>query len=298
MISLCCFESAAKHLSFTRASEELFMTQSAVSRQIKKLEQSLGCELFERVKQRLKLTQAGSDYAAQVSQILEQLELQTAKLRKKISGRLVVGVEDALTTRWLIPKLHDFQRLYPEIETEIITDVHQLYTQRDGYDIGILCGDGKWPEMQSQFLMPENLVAICSPSLFERYGPVVSPIDVLNYPFIHQTARPSTTRYWLHEAGLSPEQIDALPGLRLEHFRLVVDAAMQGLGLSVVPRYFIEDELNRGVLVMACSQALSCSDNYYVVHHESRQLDPQINVFAQWLLSWGGSARPAGQLVD
>jgi LysR family glycine cleavage system transcriptional activator len=109
MVALSCFEAAAKHQSFTKAAEELCLTQSAVSRQVKKLEQLLGCVLFDRVKQRLYLSKAGKQYQREVSQSLTQLESATNTLRKKISGRLQIGIECAMTIHWLIPKLTDFQ---------------------------------------------------------------------------------------------------------------------------------------------------------------------------------------------
>ncbi|MFT5722787.1 MAG: LysR family glycine cleavage system transcriptional activator [Motiliproteus sp.] len=288
MIALNCFEVSARHLSFTKAGDELCLSQSAVSRQIKKLEQFLGCILFERVKQRLYLTDSGKEYFDKVSDILEQLQVATRNMSKSVSGRLRVGVEDALTTRWLIPKLHDFQLHFPDIETEIITDLHQLYSLREGYDVGVLCGDGQWPELKSEYLMPEELVAICTPELLEKYGAVENIKDVLKYPLIHHTASTSGTKYWLCAAGLTETAIEGLHGLRFEHFRLLVDAAMQGLGLTVVPRYFVAAELAKGQLVLANKKALHCDDNYYVVTPKNRTDDPKVQVFANWLLGWRG----------
>jgi LysR family glycine cleavage system transcriptional activator len=290
IIALKCFEASARHLSFTKAANELYLSQSAVSRQIKKLEQLLGCMLFERIKQRLVLTDAGTEYADKISDILKQLHVATSDIRNNVSGRIRVGVEDALTTRWLIPKLIDFQKIFPDIETEILSDLQQLYIQREGYDVGILCGDGRWPDLDSQYLMPEELVAICTPELLKKYGPIQDIKNVLNYPLIHHTANPSGTKYWLETAGLTEAEIEALPGLRFEHFRLLVDAAEQGLGLTIVPRYFISVELNRGSLALASKKSLVCNDNYYVVTPKSRAPDPKVQALTTWLLEWGAKS--------
>lgn len=172
IISLNCFEVAARTESFTKAAEELCLTQSAVSRQIKNLEEFVGCLLFERVKQRLYLTDIGKKYEQEVKVILQQLEVATSDLSKNISGRLVIGIEDSLTITWLIPKLSDFKNKFPGIEVETMTELHQLYVKREGFDVGIIYGDGNWPECNAEYLMDEHLVAVCSPELYKQYGPV------------------------------------------------------------------------------------------------------------------------------
>lgn len=286
MTALSCFEAAAKHQSFTKAAEELCLTQSAVSRQIKTLEQALGCALFDRVKQRLYLSNAGKQYQREVSQSLTQLEIATNALRKKLSGRLQIGIESAMTTHWLIPKLTDFQQHFPEIETDIITETQQLYEQRSGYDVGILYGDGRWPEFTSQRLMSEEFVAVCSPSLLMQYGKIENLKDVLNYPFLHHATSPSSSEYWLQQAGLCEQEIKALPGMRFAQFQLLIDAAIHGLGVAIVPSYLIFEELKKGVLVCARETRLKSKDSYYMVIQKNKIDDNKVQAFSQWLLKW------------
>lgn len=292
IISLSCFTEAAKYLSFTRAAQELCITQSAVSLQIKKLEQQLGCVLFNRVKQRLHLTDAGKLYAREVVVILNQLEQATHNLHSQISGRLLLGFEDSLTTCWLIPKLHDFQQRYPDIQTEIMSDLNQLYEQQTGFDVGVLYGSGQWTGFSAQYLMAEEFVAVCSPSLKDKFGQIEHLSGVLNYPFLHHTAQPSSSDYWLKAAGFNQQQISALPGQRFEHFKSLVDAAKHGLGLSILPKYFVLEELDNATLVLAFEKSLISKDSYYVVTSELKKHDLKIQLFVQWLLSWKTAALP------
>ena len=284
--ALRCFESAAKHESFTQAAEELYLTQSAVSRQIKKLEDMLGCPLFDRVKQRLYLTDAGKEYEQKVCHILEQLEAATTSIRKKIKGRLRIGIEDSLMTHWLIPKLNDLQQQFPDIETEFISNLHLLYDLHEGFDIGILMGDGTWPDLEAHFLMPEKLVAICTPELLDKFGPVTRMKDVLNYPFLHHTATSSGTVMWLNEAGLSEQEIQDVRGPRFGNFKLLVKAAKEGLGLTIAPEFLVAGSVRRNELVMPFAEPMICNDNYYVVIPNNLVHDHKIQAFSKWLLSW------------
>lgn len=284
--ALRCFESAAKHESFTQAAEELCLTQSAVSRQIKKLEDMLGCTLFERVKQRLYLTDAGKEYEQKISPILEQLEAATTSIRKKIKGRLRIGIEDSLMTHWMIPKLNDLQQQFPDMETEFISNLHMLYDLHEGFDIGILMGDGQWPDLKAQYLMPEYLVAICTPELLEKYGPVTDMRDVLNYPFLHHTATSSGTVMWLTEAGLTEQETQSLSGPRFGNFKLLVKAAKEGLGLTIAPKYLVQGSIRRNELVTPFPEPMTCSESYFIVTPKSMVHNHKVEAFSEWLLSW------------
>ncbi|MCY1264701.1 Glycine cleavage system transcriptional activator [compost metagenome] len=288
MISLSCFAAFARHMSVTRAAEELNLTQSAVSRQIKNLEDMLGCPLVEKVRQRLLLTDQGREYVQEVSLLLDQLEAATMRVRSSHSGRLRVGAEPSFTTRWLLPKLKEYARLNPEIELEIMNDLRRLYDRHEGYDVGILYGDGDWPEFDARLLMEGEMVAVCTPDLLERFGPIVERRDILRYPLLHHSSltslTKSSTQLWLHSAGLSAKEIEALPGQRLEHFQFVLDAALHGLGATVLPRFFVDREVKDGHLVVACQQPLVAGKYYVVIPKQSR--DPKLRRFADWLLQW------------
>ncbi|MFT7009350.1 MAG: LysR family glycine cleavage system transcriptional activator [Colwellia sp.] len=285
-ISLNCFEVAARTESFTKAAEELCLTQSAVSRQVKNLEEFIGCLLFERVKQRLYLTDVGKVYEQKIKEILHQLESVTQDISKNISGRLIIGVEDSLTIAWLIPKLNDFKNKFPDIEVEIMTDLNKLYVKREGFDVGIIYGDADWPECKAQYLMDEHLVAVCTPKLYEKYGEVHELKDVLNYPFLQHTAHISSTVEWLTAAGFTQQEVDKIPGARFERLRLLVEAAEHGLGIAIVPYYQVSNHLSENKLVLARKEHFKCKDAYYVVSHKTKARDLKIQEFSNWLLKW------------
>lgn len=289
MISLTCFAAFARHMSVTRAAEELSLTQSAVSRQIKNLEDLLGRPLVEKVRQRLLLTEYGRRYVEEISPLLDQLEAATQRISASSSGRLRVGAEPSLTTRWLLPKLKAYGQLHPEIELQVINDLHRLYGLLESFDLAILFGDGHWPGFEAKRLMGGEMVAVCTAELLQRHGPVVQRRDILRYPLLHHSALAdqgkSSTQIWLLSAGLSPREIDALPGQRLEHFQFVLDAALHGLGITVLPRYFVAPEVEAGRLVIASREPLECGDYYLVVPAGCR--DAKVRAFADWLLAGG-----------
>lgn len=290
MIALCCFEATARHLSVTLAAEELSLTQSAVSRQVKNLEEMLGCELFHRVRQRLQLTDTGRSYGQEVSLLLNQLKAVTRLARGGPGGKLHIGVEPSFSTRWLLPKLGGFTAHYPKIEVELMNDLRRLYEGHEGFDIGILYGDGNWPGFNSHFLIQGELLAVCTPDLLKHYGPIVELADILRYPILHHDTRAafsqlSSTWLWLHAAGLSDNDIEALPGQHFEHFRFVLDAALHNLGASVLPAYLVGQELSDGRLVAASQKALICGA-YYVVIRQQRAQDPDVRALADFLLQF------------
>ncbi|WP_317663032.1 LysR substrate-binding domain-containing protein [Pseudomonas sp. KU43P] len=288
MISLCCFSAFARYMSVTRAAEELNLTQSAVSRQIKNLEDMLGCPLVEKVRQRLLLTDKGREYVQEVALLLDQLEAATLRVSSSHSRRLRVGAEPSFTTRWLLPKLKSYAREHPEVELEIMNDLRRLYDRYEGYDVGILYGDGNWAEFDSRLLMEGEMVAVCTPDLLERFGPIIERRDILRYPLLHHSSltglTKSSTQLWLHHAGLSAKEIEALPGQRLEHFQFVLDAALHGLGVTVLPRFFVEREVCEGLLVLACQEAL-VAGRYYVVWPKQNN-DAKVKHLVDWLLQW------------
>ncbi|WP_223835233.1 LysR substrate-binding domain-containing protein [Pseudomonas sp. JM0905a] len=286
MISLTCFAAFARHMSVTRAAEELSLTQGAVSRQIKNLEDLLGRPLVEKVRQRLLLTEYGRRYVEEISPLLDQLEAATQRISTTNAGRLRIGAEPSLTTRWLLPKLKAYGQLHPEIELQVMNDLHRLYGLLEGFDLAILFGDGHWPGFQARRLMGGEMVAVCTAELLQRHGPLVQPRHILRYPLLHHSALAeqgkSSTQIWLQSAGLSPREIDALPGQRLEHFQFVLDAALHGLGITVLPRYFVAPEVEAGRLVIASQEPLECGDYYLVVPEGCR--DAKVRAFADWLL--------------
>lgn len=282
--ALQCFDAVAELLSVTRASQRLNMTQSAVSRQIAGLEAGLEVQLFRREKQRLFLTERGRAYWEEVRELLRRLHNASQKLQGKVSGRVRLGVEPALASRWLVPRLSAFKQRHPELDIELLTDMETLYHEPDSYDIAILYGLGDWPDLDAEFLMADTLVAVCAPSLLAQFGQINQRRDALRFPLLHHTSKPSSSGAWLRAAGLAEHEIDALPGSRLQSFSLIEQVAAQGLGLAILPDYFVAAEIQEGKLVLACEESLPCEERYFVVRPKRQGEDLAVGAVKQWLL--------------
>lgn len=287
-IALCCFEATARHMSVTQAAEELSLTQSAVSRQIRKLEASLGCQLFRRVKQRLVLTESGRCYAQDIAPLLERLAIVTREVRRDYAKPLQVGAEPSFTTRWLLPRMEAFADSYPGFDIEYFGDLDQLYVTQEGFDIGILYGQGRWSGFVTQLLLPCELVAVCTPSLREHHGVITHPRQLQDYPLLCHVPKASpvhlsSTYLWFHAAGLSDEEVAALPGQRFEHFQFVLDAALHGMGAAVLPRYFVAHELAQGRLAEVSQTPLICGAYYLAIRHTCIG-DSRVQAFVDWLM--------------
>lgn len=287
-IALSCFASTARHLSVTLAAQELCLTQSAVSRQIKRLEEQLECILFLRVKQRLVLTEAGEEYAAQVIKYLSLLNGATAQLKSARKKQLRVGAEPSLTTRWLLPLLTGFQQKYPDVELDFATDVKNLYGAKLGFDIAILYGEGHWQGFECEFLLRPQMFAVCAPELLKKHGKIVQKADILRYPFLHHMAPDtpsdlSATQQWLKSVGLNNSEMAALSSQQYEHFQFLLDAALHGLGITVLPGYLIQIELDSGRLVKA-SETPMITDSYYIAIRKDARDNVNCQRFKTWLL--------------
>ncbi len=285
--ALQCFDASARHLSFTKAADELALTQSAVSRQIKKLEEFLACPLFERVKQRLQLTEVGEVYAKDIREVLDRAEAATLRITLGQSTPLQIGAEPAIAGRWLIPKLGALQESHPDIEIDLITDMAALYGEGSSrvYDLAILYGDGEWPDMNSELLMEDELVAVISPKLLADAKPAAEHEGILNWSLLHHTGVLSSSISWLRHAGLSDLEIEQLPGQRFENFQLLLQAALQGMGVAILPKYFVSEELLDARLLKACEKTLLCPQSYYVVTPKALSGQSAVQGVAEWLIS-------------
>lgn len=282
--ALQCFDAVAEQLSVTRASVSLNMTQSAVSRQISSLESGLSVQLFRREKQRLYLTDKGRGYWQEVRELLRRLHDAGQRAQGKISGRIRLGLEPALASRWLVPRLPALKTRHPELDIQLLTDLDKLYQEHDSYDIGILYGLGDWPDLDAKPLMSDSLVAVCAPELLQQFGVIKRWEDALRYPLLHHTSAPSSSGAWLAAAGLSEVEAEALPGSRLGSFSLLAQVAAQGLGLAILPDYFVATDLQEGRLVLACEESLPCEDRYFVVTPKGRWQDLGAQAVQRWLL--------------
>lgn len=295
--SLICFESAAKHASYTHASQELFITQSAVSRQIQQLEEYLGVMLFSRTRHGVDLTEAGKQYAKSIKPFLQGIEKSTSDImmHKGLGGTLKLGVVPTFATRWLLPKLHKLNAQHPEITVHLETSTKPFLFNENVFNAAIFAGTQQqiehWPGIQAHYLMDEEVVPVCSPKLIESNFPLAEMTDdhsfnlsdeeLLQLPLLQQTTRPSIWQEWFQAHQLQhPKPFD---GQRHELFSMLSVAASHGMGMALIPQMLIEAELRKKELVIASNKKLHGSRKYYLVH--SRQdSSPQIQKFVDWVL--------------
>jgi len=281
--ALSCFEQTARFGSASRAAEELYLTQSAVSRQIQGLETWLGCKLFAREKQRLALTPEGESYLQSIRPALDQLESATLTLLSggSESGVLTLAAPPTFGSRCLIPLLPEFRTTHPEIAINFISRIGMPDFDREQIDIAVLFGEGQWSELDAHILHGEEMVPICSPQLVAHLERPPQPDDLRNFPLLHIATRPRGWADWLSASGLS--DIDGENGPKFEHFTMAMQAAAAGLGVALLPTFAIKDELASGRIIAPFGQPKASPFHYYACCPKSRARLPKIRAFMNWL---------------
>ncbi|MDO8449637.1 MAG: LysR substrate-binding domain-containing protein [Rhodoferax sp.] len=284
--ALACFDAAARHESYTRAAQELALTQSAVSRQITALEEFLGLALFRRTRHGVALTERGAEYALQVAPRLQGLEQDTLDVMSTQGrgGSIHLAAVPTFATRWLIPRLPDLNALHPEITVHIETRTRPFMFADTPFDAALYSGTtaqvSNWAGTRSVQLLAEDVVPVCS-ARFLGAQKTLTPQAIAQLPLLQQSTRPDGWRQWFEVAGV-PAPL-ALSGPRYELFSMTAAAAAHGLGLALVPRLLIEAELARGELVVACQQPLRGERAYYLVTPERGDERPVMKNFRAWL---------------
>jgi DNA-binding transcriptional LysR family regulator len=293
--ALICFEAAARHESYTRAGQELSLTQGAVSRQIAALEEFVGVVLFRRTRHGVALTDSGRDYARQIARRLDGLELDTLNVmaRQAAGGSLALAAVATFATRWLIPRLPDLARRHPQITVNIETRTRPFLFSDDGFDAALYAGTpeqvNNWPGTGAVLLMHEEVVPVCSASLLGRRKRL-APQELATLPLLQQSTRPDGWRQWFEAMGVTSANWQSGP--RFELFSMTTMAAAHGLGVALAPRLLVEDDLARGDLVVACDRPHSGGRGYYLVSPARRDPPAALAVFRDWLLEQAGANAP------
>lgn len=280
--ALKAFEAAARHESFTRAAEELCVTQGAVSHQVKALEAELAIKLFNRERQRLIITEAGRDYLAVVRDALDRIAVGTERLlQRQSAGVLTVSTSPDFAAKWLVHRLGHFAEAHGSIDLRVSATMHHVDFAREDVDMAVRHGDGNWPGLDAVQLSSEQLFAICSPKLLagRRSG---KPADILKFPLIHLDSRADWTK-WLRVAGISDENVRHGPVLN--RASMVIDAAINGQGIALARTTLAAWDLINGRLVRPFAEALRLSKTYWVVCPKATSSVPKIVTFRDWLLA-------------
>jgi DNA-binding transcriptional LysR family regulator len=295
--ALACFDAAARHQSYTRAAQELALTQGAVSRQLTALEEFLGVPLFKRTRHGVALTSSGRDYAQQVAERLAALEQDTLDVMST-QGRgsvLELAAIPTFATRWLIPRLPALKARHPEITVHIDTRTRPFLFADTRFDAALYAGTPEqvahWAGTQAAKLLDEDVLPMCTPAWLKGQSKL-SPQAIADLPLLQQSTRPLAWRQWFEAQGVAAPQ--ALAGPRFELFSMTAAAAVHGMGLALVPRLLVSDELARGELVVACPQPLAGARAYYLVLPEGNDNPPVTQLFKDWLLELLHTDAPGG----
>ncbi|GGY16078.1 LysR family transcriptional regulator [Massilia dura] len=291
-LALSAFESAARHQSFTKAADELAVTQSAVCRQIGALEDFLGVKLFRRSRRGVALTEAGLAYSRKVTARLDDVERDTLELMATggSGGTLELGVVPTFATKWLLPRLPDFLARHPGITVNLSSRTRPFLFDDTPLDAAIHAGETVWPGTEGIFLMHEDLVAVCSP---DRRVELAGAADWNGQPLLQISTRPYLWRDWFHSLGMASER--DMAGPRFELFSMVAEGAVHGMGIGLLPRLLIEDELARGTLVQVTSHVYRSDRCYRLLYPESKAGYPPLQAFREWLARLAAEGPAAGK---
>lgn len=282
--SLVAFECAARHESFSRAAEELHLTQGAISRQIRALEELVGVPLFDRVRQRVVLSEAGRAYLVDVRRTLGELGEATHRVMgfAGTRGVLDLAVLPTFGARWLTPRLPRFLGAHPEVTINMAARIEPFDFALDAFDAAIHVGQPVWAGGVLAHLMDEEVAPVADPGFAARWD-VAAPRDLERAPLLHQSTRPTAWADWFAAVGVTTEA--AWRGPRFDQFSMVSEAAAAGMGAALVPRFLVEEELSLGRLVVLFPVPLATRSAYYLVRPENEGRSALLRAFEEWLIA-------------
>jgi len=280
--ALRVFESAARHESFASAAKELFISASAVSHQVKLLEDYLGSALFSRNRRKVMLTPVGERYYRSVRQSLNELEVATQHLISSDESDMVtLSVAPNFLVRWLMPRMQYFQEKYPDVELQISASMGLVDFNNNNVDMAIYFGHGDWHDIDMHFLTHVHLVPMCSQKLLNR-KPLNDPEDLRNHTLIHVSKRMYEWPEWFELANVEYKGLKK--GLKLSNGQLATAAAQEGLGVALANSTLSSNELKQGKLVMPFDIFLNTQKSYYLVSQKGKPLNYGMKVFKDWLM--------------
>jgi LysR family transcriptional regulator, glycine cleavage system transcriptional activator len=281
--ALKAFEAAARHESFTRAAEELCVTQGAVSHQVKALEAELGLKLFNRQRQKLVITESGRSYLAIVRDALDRIADGTEQLlRRQNSGVLTVSTSPNFAAKWLVHRLSRFAQAHPAIDLRVSASLHHVDFAREDIDVAIRHGNGNEPGLHVLRLCVEEIFPVCSPKLLKGKGALRMPTDLRHAVLLHVNDRQDWRR-WLDAANV--DGIDLARGPLLNQASMAIDAAVDAQGVSLARTALAAWDLIGGRLVRPFSLALQVPYAYWIVCSKTAAKLPKIVAFTEWLLA-------------
>lgn len=306
LLAVRAFEAAARHMSFSRAADELNVTQSAVSRQIKVLEDFLGQALFVRMTRRVELTPYGHTFHAAATAGLDIIAKATAQARPQARSLLKISLPQSLASLWLMPRLSSFTETYPHIDVRVFTSMHPADFAHEDIDVAIRLGrlPGKrytrlqprvphelvrdWQGVSAFYLWDEVLTPVLSRKLLSQSAPLRTPADLQHYKLLHVALRPDAWTDWFRTQGVAYRGGDSM---EFGHFFMTLEATRRCSGVALAPKLFIDHMESHDELVCPFPSEIKSAGEYYFLCRESQANEKNIRLFRKWLLAQGDQHR-------
>lgn len=280
--ALRAFEAGARHLSFTRAAAELNVTQTAISHQVRLLEEHLQVRLFRRLTRRLELTPAGRLLLPGLSEGFERLAEAIALVEQRGDERvLTVSLTPSFGSKWLVGRLPRFWRSHCDIELRLHHTMDLVQFGRDEADMAVRYGSGQWPGLTAEYLLSDDLVPVCSPALLERGPKLEKPSDLVHHTLLHEEDYENWSQ-WLTVAGA--EGVEPRRGPVVDDGWVLLQLAINGEGVALGSLALIADDLAAGRLVCPFDMTLSTGGAYHVVYPQGALNNTKVRAFRDWLM--------------
>ena len=286
--SLRAFEASARHLSFVKAAEELYVTPAAISHQVKRLEEYLGVRLFRRLPRGLLLAETGQVLLSELREVFLRLDKAMERVLESDSrGALTISVAPMFAVKWLVPRLQRFDALHPDIDVRMSSSLGVIDFQRDAFDAAVRLGRGEYPGLEVVKLFDEYVTPMCSPRLLEGEHPLRKPDDLGGHMLLHDDSldfEPGAPKWdtWLKATGA--KTVDPTRGPHFSHPDHSLQAAIDGAGVVLGWRYLAAPDLAAGRLIAPFDLALPLGLGFYLVYPEVHANQPKIARFREWLL--------------
>ncbi len=282
------FEAVGRRLSFTVAADELCLTQSAVSRQIKSLEEDLGQTLFHRRHRAIELSSEGRRLFEAVTRGLDEISQCIAELRASTdTPQITVAASVAFSYYWLMPRLERFSERYPEIDLRVLATDQKVDLTQQGADIAVLHGDGNWEGVDARFLFGERVYPICSPVYLQQHQELQRPSDLLDQTLLHLDGGGTIWgsvdwQTWLVQQGVTGQPIRR--GIRLNSYPMILQGVAAGRGVALGWSYITDEMLDSGQLVCPIENAIETKNDYYIGALDQVSKRPEVAAFLQWII--------------
>ncbi|MGX4726437.1 transcriptional regulator GcvA [Pseudomonas corrugata] len=288
---LKAFESAARHMSFTKAAEELNVTQTAISHQIRRLEDELGVRLFLRLKDGLALTTEGHAYLPGIRSAFHELRYSTEMLLESTNNSvLTISTLVSLASKWLLPRLASFQEAFPDIDVRVTASTEWVDFRKGGIDAAIRYGFGDWKGLRADWLMSDEIFPVCSPKLLTGPKALKSPVDLVNHTLLQVSGMTRNDwNMWLSAAG-QPKELAEGARLTFDLAMMAVQAAIDGLGVCIGRSTYVDDDLKAARLVAPFNLKLKSDLGFYLVTPLETANSKKVVALRTWLIDLVRSA--------